>query len=90
MLLAAFLVKQLPLATLRWLVVLVVIYADTTMLRSSLAARVQLRSFLDVLYKPQRIVNGGMGVARRDRVTNPEKPELSRRIGLDSLCPTTS
>jgi uncharacterized membrane protein YfcA len=43
-LLAAFVVKQLPLAALRWLVVLVVIYAAVTMLRSFWAGRVALRA----------------------------------------------
>jgi uncharacterized membrane protein YfcA len=48
-LLAAFVVKQLPLATLRWLVVLVVIYAATTMLRSFLAARaITLRDSMNI------------------------------------------
>jgi uncharacterized membrane protein YfcA len=42
-LLAAFVVKQLPLKALRWLVVLVVIYAAVTMLRSFWASRLQLR-----------------------------------------------
>jgi len=40
-LLAAFVVKQLPLSALRWLVVLVVIYAAVTMLRSFWAGRAQ-------------------------------------------------
>jgi uncharacterized membrane protein YfcA len=43
-LLAAFVVKQLPLKALRWLVVLVVIYAAVTMLRSFWASRAQLRT----------------------------------------------
>jgi uncharacterized membrane protein YfcA len=43
-LLAAFVVKRLPLSALRWLVVLVVIYAAVTMLRSFRAGRAQLRS----------------------------------------------
>jgi len=43
-LLAAFVVKRLPLFALRWLVVLVVIYAAVTMLRSFRAGRAQLRS----------------------------------------------
>jgi uncharacterized membrane protein YfcA len=43
-LLAAFVVKQLPLKALRWLVVLVVIYAAVTMLRSFWASRSQLRA----------------------------------------------
>lgn len=43
-LLAAFVVKHLPLVALRWLVVLVVIYASTTMLRSFWAGRAELRS----------------------------------------------
>jgi uncharacterized membrane protein YfcA len=43
-LLAAFVVKRLPLAALRWLVVLVVIYASVTMLRSFRAGRAQLRA----------------------------------------------
>jgi uncharacterized membrane protein YfcA len=38
-LLAAFVVKSLPLAALRWLVVVVVIYAAVTMLRSYHASR---------------------------------------------------
>ena len=38
-LLAAFVVKQLPLSALRWLVVLVVVYAASTMLRSFWARR---------------------------------------------------
>jgi uncharacterized membrane protein YfcA len=41
-LLAAFVVKQLPLVALRWLVVLVVIYASMTMLRSFRAGRMEL------------------------------------------------
>jgi uncharacterized membrane protein YfcA len=41
-LLAAFVVKQLPLVALRWLVVLVVIYAAMTMLRSFRAGRMEL------------------------------------------------
>jgi uncharacterized membrane protein YfcA len=41
-LLAAFVVKQLPLAALRWLVVLVVVYAAVTMLRSFRAGRIEL------------------------------------------------
>ncbi len=40
--LAAFVVKQLPLAALRWLVVLVVIYAAVSMLRSFQQGRAQL------------------------------------------------
>jgi uncharacterized membrane protein YfcA len=40
-LLAAFVVKQLPLVALRWLVVVVVIYAAVTMLRSFRAGRMQ-------------------------------------------------
>jgi uncharacterized membrane protein YfcA len=43
-LLAAFVVKQLPLAALRWLVVLVVIYAAGSMLRSFRIDRTALRS----------------------------------------------
>jgi uncharacterized membrane protein YfcA len=43
-LLAAFVVKRLPLAALRWLVVLVVVYASVTMLRSFRAGRAQLRA----------------------------------------------
>jgi uncharacterized membrane protein YfcA len=43
-LLAAFVVKQLPLKALRWLVVLVVIYAAATMLRSFSASRSRLRA----------------------------------------------
>jgi uncharacterized membrane protein YfcA len=43
-LLAAFVVKQLPLSALRWLVVLVVVYAAATMLRSFWMGRAQLRS----------------------------------------------
>jgi uncharacterized membrane protein YfcA len=43
-LLAAFVVKELPLVALRWLVVLVVIYAAVTMLRSFSAGRAELRS----------------------------------------------
>ena len=43
-LLAAFVVKQLSLVWLRWLVVLVVIYAALTMLRSFWAGRAALRS----------------------------------------------
>lgn len=43
-LLAAFVVKRLPLFALRWLVVLVVIYAAVTMLRSFRAGRAQLRA----------------------------------------------
>jgi uncharacterized membrane protein YfcA len=43
-LLAAFVVKGLPLSALRWLVVLVVVYAAMTMLRSFWAGRNQLRS----------------------------------------------
>src|SRR6204780_162451 len=43
-LLAAFVVKQLPLAALRWLVVLVVIYAAGSMLRSFRIDRAALRS----------------------------------------------
>jgi uncharacterized membrane protein YfcA len=42
-LLAAFVVKQLPLVWLRWLVVLVVVYAAVTMLRSFWADRAELR-----------------------------------------------
>jgi uncharacterized membrane protein YfcA len=42
-LLAAFVVKQLPLAALRWLVVLVVVYAACTMLRSFWTSRADLR-----------------------------------------------
>jgi uncharacterized membrane protein YfcA len=42
-LLAAFVVKQLPLKALRWLVVLVVIYAAVTMLRSFWLGRSQMR-----------------------------------------------
>jgi uncharacterized membrane protein YfcA len=41
-LLAAFVVKQLPLVALRWLVVLVVVYAAVTMLRSFRAGRMEL------------------------------------------------
>ena len=37
MLLAAFVVKSLPLTALRWLVVAVVLYTATAMLRSALA-----------------------------------------------------
>jgi uncharacterized membrane protein YfcA len=40
-LLAAFVVRRMPLAALRWLVVLVVLYAAVTMLRSFWAARAQ-------------------------------------------------
>jgi uncharacterized membrane protein YfcA len=40
--LAAFVVKRLPLVALRWLVVLVVIYAAVTMLRSFRAGRMEL------------------------------------------------
>ena len=40
-LLAAFVVKQLPLVWLRWLVVLVVVYASITMLRSFWAGRAE-------------------------------------------------
>ena len=47
-LLAAFVVKRLPLFALRWLVVLVVIYAAVTMLRSFRAGRAQLRSLQTV------------------------------------------
>jgi uncharacterized membrane protein YfcA len=43
-LLAWFVVKHMPLAYLRWLVVLVVVYAASTMLRSFWAGRFQLRS----------------------------------------------
>jgi uncharacterized membrane protein YfcA len=43
-LLAAYVVKSLPLAALRWLVVLVVIYAAITMLRSFWADRAELRA----------------------------------------------
>jgi uncharacterized membrane protein YfcA len=43
-LLAAFVVKTLPLTALRWLVVLVVLYASSTMLRSFWAGRAELRS----------------------------------------------
>jgi uncharacterized membrane protein YfcA len=43
-LLAAFVVRRMPLAALRWLVVLVVVYAAVTMLRSFWAARAQLSS----------------------------------------------
>jgi uncharacterized membrane protein YfcA len=43
-LLAAFVVKRLPLSALRWLVVLVVIYAAVTMLRSFRAGRAELRA----------------------------------------------
>src|ERR1700728_2618991 len=43
-LIAAFVVKQLSLVWLRWLVVLVVIYAASTMLRSFWAGRTQLRT----------------------------------------------
>jgi uncharacterized membrane protein YfcA len=43
-LLAAFVVRQLSLAALRWLVVLVVIYAAVTMLRSFVAGRAQPRT----------------------------------------------
>ncbi len=43
-LLAAFVVKRLPLFALRWLVVLVVVYAAVTMLRSFRAGRAQLRA----------------------------------------------
>ncbi|HTV98375.1 MAG TPA: hypothetical protein VME42_20460 [Steroidobacteraceae bacterium] len=42
-LLAAFVVKHMPLLYLRWLVVLVVVYAAGTMLRSFWAGRAQLR-----------------------------------------------
>jgi uncharacterized membrane protein YfcA len=42
-LLAAFVVKHLPLSALRWLVVVVVIYASWTMLRSFWARRADLR-----------------------------------------------
>lgn len=42
-LLAAFVVKQLPLSALRWLVVVVVMYASWTMLRSFWARRADLR-----------------------------------------------
>jgi uncharacterized membrane protein YfcA len=43
-LIAAFVVKQLPLVWLRWLVVLVVAYAAITMLRSFWAGRTELRA----------------------------------------------
>jgi uncharacterized membrane protein YfcA len=43
-LLAAFVVKHLPLVALRWLVVLVVVYAAISMLRSFWAGRAQLHS----------------------------------------------
>jgi uncharacterized membrane protein YfcA len=43
-LLAAFVVKKLPLTALRWLVVLVVIYAACTMLRSFWERRADLRT----------------------------------------------
>jgi hypothetical protein len=43
-LLAAFIVKQLPLVYLRWLVVLVVIFAASAMLRSFLVSRSELHS----------------------------------------------
>jgi len=43
-LIAAFVVKQLSLVWLRWLVVLVVIYAASTMLRSFWAGHMQLRT----------------------------------------------
>jgi uncharacterized membrane protein YfcA len=43
-LLAAFVVKQLPLSALRWLVVVVVIYAAGTMLRSFWLGRAQLHA----------------------------------------------
>jgi uncharacterized membrane protein YfcA len=43
-LLAAFVVKQLPLIALRWLVVVVVIYAAVSMLRSFFASRAEPRS----------------------------------------------
>jgi uncharacterized membrane protein YfcA len=43
-LIAAFVVKQLSLVWLRWLVVLVVVYAAITMLRSFWAGRTQLRA----------------------------------------------
>jgi uncharacterized membrane protein YfcA len=43
-LIAAFVVKQLSLVWLRWLVVLVVVYAAITMLRSFWAGRMELRA----------------------------------------------
>ncbi|HMK86902.1 MAG TPA: sulfite exporter TauE/SafE family protein [Steroidobacteraceae bacterium] len=43
-LLAAFVVKRLPLEALRWLVVVVVVYAASTMLRSFWTSRVELRA----------------------------------------------
>jgi uncharacterized membrane protein YfcA len=43
-LIAAFVVKSLPLKALRWLVVVVVIYAAVSMLRSFAASRAQMRS----------------------------------------------
>jgi uncharacterized membrane protein YfcA len=51
-LLAAFVVKQLSLVWLRWLVVLVVIYASVTMLRSFWAGRTALRSARAVTAAP--------------------------------------
>jgi len=51
-LLAAFVVKQLSLVWLRWLVVLVVIYAAVTMLRSFWAGRTALRSARTVTDAP--------------------------------------
>ena len=51
-LIAAFVVKQLSLVWLRWLVVLVVIYAASTMLRSFWAGRMQLRTARAVTAAP--------------------------------------
>jgi uncharacterized membrane protein YfcA len=51
-LIAAFVVKQLSLVWLRWLVVLVVIYAASTMLRSFWAGRTQLRTARAVTAAP--------------------------------------
>ena len=51
-LLAAFVVKQLPLVWLRWLVVLVVVYASITMLRSFWAGRAEVRTARAVTAAP--------------------------------------
>lgn len=51
-LLAAFVVKQLPLVWLRWLVVFVVVYASVTMLRSFWADRAELRTAQSVTAAP--------------------------------------
>jgi uncharacterized membrane protein YfcA len=51
-LIAAFVVKQLSLVWLRWLVVLVVLYAASTMLRSFWADRTQLRTARAVIAAP--------------------------------------